>query len=969
VDPNVTTNRNDPSRTGAYLAETKLRPANVNGASFGRLYERHVNGDLLAQILYVREVHGTPQGTKNLFFAATSTNEVYAFDADDPNNADPVWKAGPLGTTRLLNEGEICRETIGTVGITSTPVIDVARQTMYVVARHWAHGGAPVPGKIDLAGDNYLHALNLSDGTPRVPAVKIAGTDPRTNMTFDPTVQRNRPGLLLIDDIVYAAFATFSCDAGLYHGWVFGYAVGTLASKAIFCTTSLVKDRLGLPIHWGAGVWQSGHGLVSSDGHIYFQTGNDVYDPHTSQEKANPVPSADLANAFVKLRITPTWPGLELAGRFRPMNAKRLRDGDRDAQYMPIRDSHGELHWGDTDLGSGGPVLLPGPRLVGGGKQGRYYVLDPVTMLPTQDASSPDPQRIGEGFQAFVNTFNPEYSEADYGASQSFGPNIHGGPVYWAGPSYLYQMPEKDYLKAYLYDNGTVRHGAGPAAKATVRPGPGMPGGHSSVSANGARDGIVWTIRPMQDATADPRATGILHAFDGLTLAELWNDPQPELFAKFNPPTIADGKVFRPVFAQYLIPAPPVFDHATQQVAAVSRGPGNLDLFVIGFDNRVWTTFWNDQVGWNPGDWFPLPGRAVFDHEKQQLAAVSRGPGNLDVFVIGFDNRVWTTFWNDQTGWDRNPDGQVNPEGHFFPLPGRAVFDHERQQLAAVSRGPENLDVFVIGFDNHVWTTFWNEQDGWGAGPNGHFFPLPGRAVFDHEKQQLAAASRGPENLDVFVIGFDNRVWTTFWNDQTGWDRNPDGQVNPDGHFFPVGPPFGPAPVYQAPGKIIVYGALPQHSLAKVGATEQTPRWTIRELVERLGHRGVLARPLGEEFELGDERGGRRRDFKGTVTSRRQRVSVRGVAELSTPTFHHPSRNGVDVTASVFWSKETGAHIVIGEIRDAYLRQGGPSGKLGYPIASETDTDDLRGRVSRFEHGEIVWDPRTGTEIQQYRTR
>lgn len=47
---------------------------------------------------------------------------------------------------------------------------------------------------------------------------------------------------------------------------------------------------------------------------------------------------------------------------------------------------------------------------------------------------------------------------------------------------------------------------------------------------------------------------------------------------------------------------------------------------------------------WNP-DWFPLPGQAVFDRERQQIAAASRAPGNLDLFVIGFDNRVWTTFW------------------------------------------------------------------------------------------------------------------------------------------------------------------------------------------------------------------------------------------------------------------------------------------------------------------------------------
>jgi hypothetical protein len=209
------------------------------------------------------------------------------------------------------------------------------------------------------------------------------------------------------------------------------------------------------------------------------------------------------------------------------------------------------------------------------------------------------------------------------------------------------------------------------------------------------------------------------------------------------------------------LPGGAVFDRERQDVAVVSRFPGQLDVFVIGFDNRVWTTFWNENTGWN-GDFFPLPGGAVFSREHQKLAVVSRFPGHLDVFVIGFDNRVWTTFWNENTGWN----------GDFFPLPGGAVFDHQKQHLSVVSRFPGHLDVFVIGFDNRVWSTFWNENTGW----NGDFFPLPGGAVFSREHQKLAVVSRFPGHLDVFVIGFDNRVWTTFWNENTGW--------NPD--FFPL---------------------------------------------------------------------------------------------------------------------------------------------------------------------------------------
>jgi hypothetical protein len=189
-----------------------------------------------------------------------------------------------------------------------------------------------------------------------------------------------------------------------------------------------------------------------------------------------------------------------------------------------------------------------------------------------------------------------------------------------------------------------------------------------------------------------------------------------------------------------------VFDRATQHIAAVSRGPGNLDLFVIGFDNHVWSTFWTEAGGWNR-DWFPLPGQAVFDRATQHIAAVSRGPGNLDLFVIGFDNHVWSTFWTETGGWNRD----------WFPLPGQAVFDRATQHIAAVSR-LGNLDLFVLGFDNHAWSTFWTGASGW----NADFFSLPGQAVFDRDKQHIAAVSRGMGNVDLFVLGFDNRAWTTF---------------------------------------------------------------------------------------------------------------------------------------------------------------------------------------------------------------
>ena len=53
---NVLTHHNDISRTGTYGGETVLSPSVVGGGRFGKLYERDVEGDVYAQVLYVEDV-------------------------------------------------------------------------------------------------------------------------------------------------------------------------------------------------------------------------------------------------------------------------------------------------------------------------------------------------------------------------------------------------------------------------------------------------------------------------------------------------------------------------------------------------------------------------------------------------------------------------------------------------------------------------------------------------------------------------------------------------------------------------------------------------------------------------------------------------------------------------------------------------------------------------------------------------
>ena len=94
----------------------------------------------------------------------------------------------------------------------------------------------------------------------------------------------------------------------------------------------------------------------------------------------------------------------------------------------------------------------------------------------------------------------------------------------------------------------------------------------------------------------------------------------------------------------------------------------------------------------------------------------------------------------------------------------------------------------------------------------------------------------------------------------------------------------------------------------------------------------------------------------------RGRLSVHD--EGDDATCHRPPRRSVPVAASIFWSEATGAHVVLGDIRDEYIRLGAQTSDLGYPVSDEQSTAEGAGRASHFEHVSIVWYPSRGAEVR-----
>ena len=151
----VATYHYDNQRTGWNGNETTLTPANVGSTSFGVLAQVGLDDQVDAQPLVVPHLQitaGPTPGTYQVVYVATEANTIYAIRAS--NGA--VLLSRNLGTPVPFPLG--CSNNGPNVGINSTPVIDVAAQTLYVVAYTLMSGIATY----------QVFALNLNDLTTKL---------------------------------------------------------------------------------------------------------------------------------------------------------------------------------------------------------------------------------------------------------------------------------------------------------------------------------------------------------------------------------------------------------------------------------------------------------------------------------------------------------------------------------------------------------------------------------------------------------------------------------------------------------------------------------------------------------------------------------------------------------------------------------------------------------------------------------
>jgi hypothetical protein len=339
----VVTHHNDTLRTGWNDRETSLTAANVNSNSFGLLAAVPLDDQVdAAPLVLAGQPFAGASGKHNIAFVVTENDSVYAIDTATGAVLGKRNLGAPVPESTLP---AACNNNGENVGITSTPVIDAARQTLYLIADTYENG-APV---------FRIHALSVRNLADELPPVVVTATHRRSDNSlevFTPLVQRQRAALLEANGTIYAAFGSY-CDAAanISRGWVLGWSASTLAPLA---SNDLTDRAVQSPAQFFlASVWMSGAGLAADEsGSLFFSTGNSdpaTYDGVDDIQESVVRESPDLST---------------MQSLFTPSNQSSLDKNDQD-------------------LGAGGPLLIPrqpaGPVpdiAVAAGKDGRLFVLN-----------------------------------------------------------------------------------------------------------------------------------------------------------------------------------------------------------------------------------------------------------------------------------------------------------------------------------------------------------------------------------------------------------------------------------------------------------------------------------------------------------------------------------------------------------------------------------------------------------------
>jgi hypothetical protein len=548
------------NRQGWNKFETALNPTTV--PALKKLREFQVD----------EKIDVSPLIVNNKLYVFTMSNTAFVFDVNTGAELARRQLSPPFDPADIANppgKGMDIHNLYRSWGVTATPVIDIATNTIYATTF-----GKPNAGSNNIERNNMLWILDANTLADKKPSVLIAG-NPDNGGTgiangFDVPYQKMRAGLGLLTDgggnkaVVVSFSINGENPAGPGHGYVVAYDVRGLNRDPGFAPKPAIWSVT--PNGGAGGIWMSGSGPAIENNNIYLATGNGM-DPGR-------IPG-NFSECFVKLRYSP--------------GIANVNDGKPQLEVNDYWAAFSDFTRGDTDqdLGAAGVFITERGNLVGGGKDGILYNLDKTNLgqhswnphfnLPFTATYLPAPPNSTAGLPTntpvdpnwpIVNLDRAVPPNTPFGKTY----HIHGTPVYMENPTqgFVYVWGENERLKAYSYDFTSRRitnfFGEGTQFASGDMPAPGgMPGGRAIVSSNGTTQGtgVVWAAYPTQGNANSEIVPGALVAYAATTstngkLKQLFHSDTKAAnklgnFAKYSTPVVANGKVYVGTFSKKVV--------------------------------------------------------------------------------------------------------------------------------------------------------------------------------------------------------------------------------------------------------------------------------------------------------------------------------------------------------------------------------------------------------------------------------
>ncbi len=225
------------------------------------------------------QLYGEPLVLGTTVVVATENDTVYALDAATKGTI--LWSRH-LGTP--VPAGRLpCGDISPVVGITSTPVIDAARNEVFAVADEYA--GQSI--------SHHLVGLSLTTGK----VLLDQGVDPPGS---DHAAQLQRAALTLSGGQVIIGYGGNAGDCSTYHGWVVGVPASGGALRTFEVDSAAGNDQ-------GA-VWMGGAApAVDSSGDIWVATGNGSNTSGSSPDYSDSVIQLSSALRPLQFFAPSTW--------------------------------------------------------------------------------------------------------------------------------------------------------------------------------------------------------------------------------------------------------------------------------------------------------------------------------------------------------------------------------------------------------------------------------------------------------------------------------------------------------------------------------------------------------------------------------------------------------------------------------------------------------------------------------------